>query len=297
MEDKEKLAFNDALRLYVADMSVAPNEKARAAATDRFYKALRASKVNEKLISSTADFFGAIAGKEVEGAGMLLQATSQRVSTVQGLQKDQAAMLMQMLSQPEQAKMGIVSMATSLATICRFFGADSFADSIEQKAKEIASTVRVQLDTSKITTGSGDIHAAMKDVEQTLGNSSSLRTAGRKAEKENGIDLQNPTAPFIPGKTPAAADRTTWTAYKQAMLEAGLTESDVKKVMPTWMATAGEAGDKTRLDTQAETKKFLDALKKNGVDLTAGKKGTAEKVLLGLTGATVDPNAPAPHPA
>ena len=44
-------------------------------------------------------------------------------------------------------------------------------------------------------------------------------------------------------------------------------------------------------------KKFLDALKKNGVDLTAGKKGTAEKVLLGLTGATVDPNAPAPHPA
>lgn len=295
MED-EKQAFVHALNLYKADMSVAPNEKARAAAADRFYKALRAAKVNEKTIEATMNFLAAIPGKEVEGAGMLLQATSQRVSTVQGLQKDQAAMLMQMLSQPEQAKMGIVSMATSLATICRFFGADSFADSIEQKAKEIASTVRVPLDTRGITTGSDDIHGAMRDVRQTLASSTALETLSRKAEAGKDVPLQNPNDPFIPGKAPAA-DRTTWTAYKQAMLDAGLTESDVKKVMPTWMATAGEAGDKTRLDTQAETKKFLDALKKNGVDLTAGKKGTAEKVLLGLTGATVDPNAPAPHPA
>jgi hypothetical protein len=294
MED-EKQAFNHALNLYKADVSVARTEKERAAAADRFYKALRAAKVNEKTIEATMNFLAAIPGKEVEGAGMLLQATSQRVSTVQGLQKDQAAMLMQMLSQPEQSKMGIVSIATSLATICRFFGADSFADSIEQKAKEIASTVRVPLDTSKITTGSDDIHRAMRDVQQTLSSSTALETLSRKAEAGKDVPLQNPNDPFIPAKT--AADHTTWTAYKQAMLDAGLTESDVKKVMPTWMATAGEAGDKTRLDTQAETKKFLDALKKNGVDLTAGKKGTAEKVLLGLTGATVDPNAPAPHPA
>ncbi len=295
MED-EKQAFNHALNLYKADVSVARTEKERAAAADRFYKALRAAKVNEKTIEATMNFLAAIPGKEVEGAGMLLQATSQRVSTVQGLQKDQAAMLMQMLSQPEQSKMGIVSIATSLATICRFFGADSFADSIEQKAKEIASTVRVPLDTSKITTGSDDIHRAMRDVQQTLSSSTALETLSRKAEAGKDVPLQNPNDPFIPGK-PAAADHTTWTAYKQAMLDAGLTENDVKKVMPTWMATAGESGDKTRLDTQAETKKFLDALKKNGVDLTAGKKGTAEKVLLGLTGATVDPNAPAPHPA
>lgn len=294
MEDKEKLAFNDAMALYQADMSRARTEAERAAAADKLFKSLRAAKVNDKLISSTADFLGAIAGKEVEGTGLLLQATSQRVATVQGLQKDQAAMLMQMLSQPEQAKMGIVSMATSLATICRFFGADSFADSIEQKAKEIASTVSIPLDTSKITTGSKDIHAAMRDVEQTLGNSSALRTAGRKAEKENGIDLQNPTAPFIPGKAPAAAERTTWKAYRQAMLDAGLNPEDIKAVMPTWMATAGETGDKTRLDTRAEVQKFLNALRKNSIDLTAEKKGTAEKVLLGLT---VDPNAPAPHPA
>lgn len=296
MED-EKQAFNHVLNLYRADMSVARTEKERAAAADKFYKALRSSGVNRKTIEATENFLAAIPGKEVEGAGLLLQAISQRVSTVQGLQKDQAAMLMQMLSQPEQAKMGIVSMATSLATICRFFGADSFADSIEQKAKEIASTVRVPLDTRGITTGSDDIHGAMRDVRQTLASSTALETLSRKAEAGKDVPLQNPNDPFIPGKAPAAADRTTWTAYKQAMLDAGLTESDVKKVMPTWMATAGEAGDKTRLDTQAETKKFLDALKKNGVDLTAGKKGTAEKVLLGLTGATVDPNAPAPHPA
>jgi hypothetical protein len=297
MEDKEKLAFNDALRLYAADMSVALDEKARAAAADRFYKALRAAKVNEKLISSSADFFAAMVGKEVEGASMLLQATSQKVSTVQGLQKDQAAMLMQMLSQPEQAKMGIVSMATSLATICRFFGADSFADSIEQKAKEISATVHIPLNTQGITTGSTDIHAAMADVQRTLGGSAALKNAGKKAEKESGDDLQNPTAPFIPGKAPAAADRTTWTAYKQAMLDAGLTDNDVKKVMPTWMATAGEKGNKTRLDTPEEAKKFLDALKKNGIDLTAEQKGKAAKVLLGLTSGALDPNAPAPHPA
>lgn len=297
----ENQAYLDTLRLYAADLSQAKDESARQKAADKFYKSLRAQKVNEKLISSSAEFFGAIVGKELEGANMLYAATSKQVDHVQNLQKDQASTLMGMLAQTQQGRVGVIGFVKALSTICRMFGADSFAESLDQKARDEESRISIPLNTGGITDGSAPIHRKMAEVQETLMLSGAVGAAGRKADKDEGASLRNPVDPFMsPAAAPSgakAASSTTWTAYKQAMKEAGLSDDDVAKVMPSWMQSSKLSAKRTELDSSAEVQAFLTALKGNAVDLTAEKKGLAQNAVRKVAGLSSDADLRAPHPA
>lgn len=274
-------AYLDALNLYASELGKAKDEKGRRAAGDKFYKSLRAQKVNEKLISASAEFFASIVGNELEGAKMLYAATSKQVDHVQNLQKDQSSLLMNMLAQTQQPSIGIIGFVKALSMVCRMVGADSFADSLDQKAKEEEAKIHVNLDTRNITDGSSTIHQKMAEVKRTLQKSTVVDDAGRKATQETGATLTNPTAPFVPeasGAAGKAAEASTWTAYRQAMRETGLSDDDVKKIiMPLWLRSAALLGDKTRLDGQVEADSFITALKDNSTNLTAEKKALAER--------------------
>lgn len=268
------VVLKQSLEVYLAERGAAGKDQIKlAAAEKRFVESLRKGKISDTVINATTTFLAAIPGKEVEGVSALLEAMKKRVDRIQNLQEDQARLTMHALAEPEQAKVKIASFGVSIATICRFFGADEAADMIESKAQEILSTVNIKLNAQGITAGEGDITSTMSRIQERLMGSAALDNLGKKAARSN-QDLPVPAESLPSGATDARRP-VSWSEYKKGFKDLGLTDKETDSLMAPWMKAAAGSGGKAQLDSNAEIETFLKSQQVTA--LSPDKKVQVEK--------------------
>jgi hypothetical protein len=268
-----------------------PSKRAAAMqkADQRVLTSMQNGGVNKSVIESFAKFVGSIQENEGAAVAAVLDATKKRIEKLQALQQEQAAMMMKMYAQPEQAKAGIASFATTISTILRFFGADDMAEKIEQKAKQIMDTIQVKIPDDKIRNtkvDQGMLEQAIVDMGVMYRSSTApARSAERANQGPSG--LPDITAPQVGSPKPGQDGRgvtssaVSWNVYRDAFKDVGLSAAEIKGITSTWLKAATVSGNPATLDTAEDVAKFTSS--PAVLALTADKQSKVGQVVRQLT--------------
>lgn len=250
-------------------------------AEKRFVKSLKDANVSSNIIDAYETIIKETANNETRTAELLRQAAYGQVQHIQELQTKQAEMLMSIKAAPERMKASISSLAVGLATIMRFFGANDMADSIEMKADEIMDTIHIGLDTKGIGNGATQMGAAHAYVQQGLANNTAIQTANSIGQRDMG-DIQTPASNLPTGSHNQV---TTWDKYRQALMEAGLSATDVDKISPLLKKDAALTGKNDVLETGMEITAAVNSkdVQSLGQDKALKTQQVLEKLALELS--------------
>jgi hypothetical protein len=254
---------------------IADVNKQRAAfdvAGRRFMESIRNSTASKAVIDSFGEFLKAVQGKEVEAIGALLEATKGRITALQTLQREQAELMMNTLTAPDKAVSGIASLGMTIATICRFFGADDFAKQIEDKSKELMDGVHARMkerldQNAKEFASQHDENKMLadtaKEVQDRFLNSEAPQNAANMTINNAPNGLASPTAlyakPHSVTGVPAGNTPITMTEFKQNLAQLGLTETEINRFIPEAGKAARLGGDKTTIDSKGEARGIIDS--------------------------------------
>lgn len=303
-----------AMRAYQNEVQSAYAEKDKTrqralvdSANKRFQDSIRNVTASKAVIDSFGEFVKAVQGKEVEAIGALVAATQGRITSLQTLQREQAELLMNTLTAPDKAVSGIASFGMTIATICRFFGADDFAKQIEDKSNELMDGVhdrmKARLDqNSKEFASQHDENELLaetaKEMQERFSKSKAPQTAANIANHAP-TGMPTATAPYrtpnsVAGSSATANANTpiTMNEFKKNLEDLGLSKAQIAAFIPAMAKSARLSGDKMTLDSDAEAQSIInsDAMKSLEKSDPAKAKKVSDYVSETSVGETLTPN-------
>lgn len=244
-------------------------------ANKRFLNSILNATSSQALTDSFGEFVKSVQGKEVEAIGSLIDATKGRIGHLQALQKEQAELLMNTLTAPDKAVSGIASFGMTIATICRFFGADDFAQEIEVKSNQLMDGVhdrmKARLDQNSAEFASQHDESKMladtaKEVQTRFAHSKAPQTAENIANNKAPRNLPTATAPYTtPNSISDGATTTnantpiTMNEFRKNLMDLGLSKAEVDRFVPELAKSARLSGDKATIDSKDEVQKLIDS--------------------------------------
>lgn len=261
-----------------ADYDKAGTESQRKQVMDEGIKVLRSMGINDA-ITDSLEQIAKMGPETIKSAMQLINTTTQsQIQKKQELEAKKEQILFELTSKPAQTRAGMASLFVAIAVIARAFGADEFADEMEQKAKaemdKIPSSVKVG---TNITNGSDD-------VAQTLATQlGMLRTSGGAATAAGAdaarVGYKTATGPDLTGggqsrvvaqDVPAQSSgrtKMTWSQFREDALRVGVKEDTLKQVLSLFdkSAEADKRGDSKVLDTSMELGKLKKSVDNSGL--------------------------------
>ncbi len=261
-------------------------------ANKRFLDSIRNVTSSQAVIDSFGEFVKSVQNKEAEAISALIDMTKGRINNLQTLQREQAELLMNTLTAPDKAVSGIASLGMSLATICRFFGADDFAQQIEDKSNQLMDGVhdrmKARLDqNSKEFASQHDENTMLadtaKEVQERFAKSKAPQTAANIAANNAPQNLPTATAPYTAPNSVAGSNTTanantpiTMNEFKRNLMDLGLSKVEVDSFIPELAKSARLSGDKATLDSKDEAANLINSAAMKSLQSNSPQK--AEKV-------------------
>lgn len=285
-----------------------PSAQARSDAYKRSTKAQLGVHIDEKLNDAIDKIFDASVGNEIKLQELILSLAQSQATNRQAVQTDAAKRYTDLINQPQATKMSIVSMATGLSTLARFFKCNDFADMIDETANEIAATVHIRTDVNGIQDGSKELSSALEKIRTNLGTTNAAQDAAGKARTTaNEADFSAPYDAYLSGgsapaggeKPPAPAKEKpkaiSWNAFYEGMKASGVDETSISSLKKQFDSSAklNPRGNDAELDGNAE-KLALFASTKN--TLTEAQQKIAATIL-GISPQQPASGAPTRSPA
>lgn len=271
------VGLNNLLEIYQRESASAKSTRERNEAFARFQKGAQLIKASDKGADTILEFLSQIPGQEIEGMKKVLELKNRQIEKKQDLQGKKSDIEMELSATPERAKAGIYSLAVSVATIARLFGANDFAQMIEDKVAEWKP--KVKLNTDGITDGR-ELKGSLDKIVQDLKESKTSSDVSKKMTRD--VESAPAARPTVVGGVAGGSVASStqglsgWESFRAELLNTGLTAEDADKVMPPWKKTAALTGEKGVLD-QNELNAFR--IKLNATDLTEDKKKVVNIVL------------------
>lgn len=245
-------------------------------ANKRFLDSIRNVTSSQAVIDGFGEFVKSVQGKEVEAIGSLIDMTKGRIGHLQALQKEQAELLMNTLTAPDKAVSGIASFGMTIATICRFFGADDFAQEIEVKSNQLMDGVhdrmKARLDQNSAEFAAQHDESKMladtaKEVQDRFAKSKAPQTAANIANHNAPSGVPTATAPYttpnsVSGVVSSTADANTpitMNEFRKNLMDLGLSKAEVDRFVPELAKSARLSGDKGAIDSKDEVQKLIDS--------------------------------------
>lgn len=284
--------YEQAMTAMIRNYTNAPDNTGRQKALKDGIKSLRAFGINDALTGAFEKIAELGPDKLDKTMEMILTLAQGQATRKQDLQKESAQMWMQAMAQPGNTVAHICALATGLGTICRFFGAHDFADSLEEQSKMYLKNAKeyYQADTGRISeNGSDEVSAGLTRALALLKDGKAARASAEAARDAAGVAGPEDFPHLNGGASgPAAAGRTklTWAAFRENMVTAGVAEPTVTKLERLFRENAAfnkggdnevlAANEGARLLRQAEAQKIVtpaDAAKMKGYIERTAEKG------------------------
>lgn len=268
MSEGQSKTLDSVLQVYDQERMAAGGDLGkRQAADSRFIKALQNLSANDTAAKMVLEFMGKIPGQEFEAAQILMSLRRRQIEKRQDLDTKTQESVIQLLqakaareleigSGPEEMKGKIYSLAQGLATVCRLFGLNEFADTVESRFADWKPKLNVDvaaLEKKKgkfdVTLGEGDISKTLEDVLERLrsrGVQTAVGAAGQGLKAVSDLPVATPLTVGTSVSSPVA--ETGWSKFRTRLLSAGFSEKDADKLQPGWEGAAKLTGDKNTLD-------------------------------------------------